>query len=386
MSPTRDDYDLIEKLKKLIKVSQRIKISKVVEYLGISEVKFLSIISDLGDEMPIKIDDDYLVVEDFNNFADFLDEQFDTWGSMEASKIGKVDKLANFGGTSAGPVAEMDSKSAIEFNKSSLGSFGDELVEPAGSNSAIVHPSGARNDYHGTQFVTNDYEVMIELENLLGGTPIPRVQKIEYNTFGYIEEDQRVIGLGLHNKGLSSFPAVIGRLSNLKELWLYGNDLVSVPESIGELQSLQTLSLAKNKLTAIPASIGNLRSLQVLSLGNNNLTALPESIGNLLNLHGLWLGFNKLTALPETIGNLINLKELYIGYNQLSSLPETFGNLKSLESLWLNGNNLVNLPNSIQGLKNLKKLHLQGNSLRSLQKSLKKWMQELKKNGCEVKK
>ncbi|MHA1847295.1 MAG: hypothetical protein ACTSXU_06595, partial [Promethearchaeota archaeon] len=38
-----------------------------------------------------KIDADYIVVNDFNDFVDYIDKQFDTWSDMEKLKKGKLE-------------------------------------------------------------------------------------------------------------------------------------------------------------------------------------------------------------------------------------------------------------------------------------------------------
>jgi len=58
---------------------------------------------------------------------------------------------------------------------------------------------------------------MIELEKMIGEA-IPKVWKIEWNTFGYMEESGHVVGLGLYNKNLSSLPESIGNLRSLQIL------------------------------------------------------------------------------------------------------------------------------------------------------------------------
>jgi len=162
--------------------------------------------------------------------------------------------------------------------------------------------------YHGVELNRIEYEVMIELEKMVGEA-IPKVSEIDSYTFlftfGYMEESGHVVGLGLYKKKLSSLPESIGNLNSLKELYIGGNQLISLPESIGNLNSLQELDLSYNKLTSLPESIGNLNSLKKLDISNNQLTSLPESIGNLNSLQIFDLEANGLTSLPERIKNAL---------------------------------------------------------------------------------
>jgi Leucine-rich repeat (LRR) protein len=156
--------------------------------------------------------------------------------------------------------------------------------------------------------------------------------------------------LELNYLGLTEVPPEIGRLSNLQELYLYGNQLSSLPPEIGNLSSLQELYLYDNQLSSLPPEIGNLSSLQELHLYNNQLSSLPAEIGNLDKLELLFLNFNQLSSLPTEFGDLANLQALLLNNNQLSSLPTEFGNLTNLCFLDLRNNSFQDIPIAITPL------------------------------------
>ena len=108
-------------------------------------------------------------------------------------------------------------------------------------------------------------------------------------------------------------------------------NLKTLPDEIGKLINLKYLYLSKNKLTSIPADIGNLINLHTLYLQYNNLTVLPKEICNLINLHKLYLSYNNLITMPVEIGNLINLKELHLAGNKLTTIPITITNIRDVE-------------------------------------------------------
>jgi Leucine-rich repeat (LRR) protein len=112
------------------------------------------------------------------------------------------------------------------------------------------------------------------------------------------------------------------------------------------------LDLSYKNLTSLPAKIGNLINLKELHLDNNKLTSLPAEIGKLINLQTLYLKNIQLSSLPAEIGNLINLKYLYLNENQLTSLPAEIGNLINLQELYLDNNQLTSLPVEILKIKN----------------------------------
>ena len=172
--------------------------------------------------------------------------------------------------------------------------------------------------------------------------------------------------LNLANKGLTSLPAEIGRLTNLTELYLYNNQLTGLPAEIWRLTNLTGLYLYNNQLTGLPVEIGKLTNLTLLDLYNNQLTGVPAEIGRLTNLTTLYLDNNQLTGVPAEIGRLTNLTDLYLYDNQLTGVPAEIGRLTNLTGLELSGNQLTGLPAEIGRLTNLTWLDLSYNQLTGL--------------------
>ncbi|MHA1699533.1 MAG: hypothetical protein ACTSWN_11885 [Promethearchaeota archaeon] len=114
MSRTTDQHELLEKFKKIINVSQRIKRVKVARYLGISELDLVSLIADLENELPVKINADYIIVEDFDDFVAYTDQLFGSWAEMENSKVGKLDIMLG-----SGDANEKAIKSSVLFDSDS---------------------------------------------------------------------------------------------------------------------------------------------------------------------------------------------------------------------------------------------------------------------------
>ncbi|MEH2205316.1 MAG: COR domain-containing protein [Nostoc sp.] len=190
--------------------------------------------------------------------------------------------------------------------------------------------------------------------NKLSSLPVEIVQLINLQT------------LDLRSNLLSSVPAEIFQLIKLQTLYLSGNQLSSVPAEIFQLISLQTLYLSGNQLSSLPVEIFQLTNLQTLGLDKNQLSSLPAEFVQLTKLQTLSLRSNQVSSLPAEFGQLTNLQILSLNENQLSSLPEEFGQLTNLQTLYLSGNQLSSLPAQFGQLTKLQTLGLDKNQLSSL--------------------
>jgi len=113
------------------------------------------------------------------------------------------------------------------------------------------------------------------------------------------------------------FPAAIGKLTNLTELYL-DNQLTALPPEIWNLTNLTVLYLNDNQLTALPPEIGRLTSLITLRANGNRLTSIPPTIAELVNIRkftknsgGLDLSNNLLTVLPPSVVSGLETYEIF---------------------------------------------------------------------------
>ena len=179
------------------------------------------------------------------------------------------------------------------------------------------------------------------------------------------------------NRLEGALPPEIGQLTKLQELHLEVNLLEgALPPEIGRLDSLQWLGLYGNELSGpIPAEVGRLAELQILDLSFNSFTgSIPPALTRLSNLSYLGLYSNELSGeIPPRIGDLAKLRLLNLGHNRLTGpIPPEIGNLRNLESLLLfgidtnpeEGNRLTGtIPPEIGNLANLNVLNLGANRL-----------------------
>jgi internalin A len=97
----------------------------------------------------------------------------------------------------------------------------------------------------------------------------------------FLNKEMHVVGLGLDEFGLDSFPRTIFKFKHLQVLALANNNIEELPSEIGTLSTLQKLIMVRNRLTAVPSEIGLLQNLDCLILMHNNIKTLPREIVNL---------------------------------------------------------------------------------------------------------
>ena len=229
--------------------------------------------------------------------------------------------------------------------------------------------------FDDTPVLQSDAKVLNYFENELS-LPLPAISlrdffrlnrgQTEDEVYGYLIEDNRVIGLGLDGSDLESLSAIILNLSSLKYLSLKNNHLTEIPTFINNIETLEMLDLTKNFLRKLPP-LQNLTVLYHLILKDNQLESLSLLPRNLQSLNLRW---NKIKKLPGRLPS--SLKSLNIAQNRLFELHNSLGELSDLEELNLYGNNIRILPESIGSLQKLKSLIVRINKLESLPRSLEK--------------
>ena len=161
------------------------------------------------------------------------------------------------------------------------------------------------------------------------------------------DESGRIIFLDLTNNepekdGIKYLPPEIGKLTQLKMLFLGKNSILSLPDEIGQLTNLKKLDVQYNELIDLPATIGNLSSLEQFDGRYNQFASLPDEFFKLNKLQWLQLWGNEFKLLPEDIGKLTSLKELYVIHNKLIDLPKCVTRMKSLKYIDFQDNYICN--------------------------------------------
>ena len=210
--------------------------------------------------------------------------------------------------------------------------------------------------------LTNLIYLNLHSNDLSGGIPdLSRITGLEElylaRNADHDEDGNKVQGTGLTGR----IPTWLNDMTDMRELWLWGNSLSgSIPDLSG-MTSLKRLKLANNRLTGgVPEAsrlppnmtwliidrnplgggvpdLSSLTSLKLLWLHSNGLTgAVPTGDKFSTGLDDLNLRDNMLTGTIPDLSNLDNLTRLRLHNNSLSGeVPATLGGLDSLKHLWL---------------------------------------------------
>ncbi len=191
------------------------------------------------------------------------------------------------------------------------------------------------------------------------------------NNADYVTNDDgkkvKIEGTGLTGQ----IPTWLNGMTNMEELWLWGNSLTGTVPNLSGMTSLDKLKLANNNLTGgIPqastlppnmtwliidrnpfrGTIPNLSSLsrlRLLWLHSSRLTGTVPAGSNFpASLDDLNLRDNMLTGTIPDLSNLDNLTRLRLHNNSLSGeVPATLGGLDSLKQLWLHNEDATKTSN-----------------------------------------
>lgn len=163
-------------------------------------------------------------------------------------------------------------------------------------------------------------------------------------------------------------------LTELRELWLFGNRLKELPPGIfADLGELERLLLGYNRLAELPPGVfSGLSRLKDLSFQVNELTDLPPGIlSGLSRLEELWIHTNDLRELPDGISELSNLRRFVAWENRIETLPPVFSGLADLELISLQQNRLAAIhDDALADLPSLDHLGLSHNRLTELSPGL----------------
>lgn len=176
------------------------------------------------------------------------------------------------------------------------------------------------------------------------------------------KDDGSTLTLSLTEVIISRPTKILNSKLNLSNLHLSSLDCIDMYSSI----KLEEIDLSHNHISTIPAAVFSLPNLKYLNLSYNKLKQLPENSKNMQELKKLNLSYNQFEEFPESVCELKNLWRLDIDHNQLTMAPDSIKKLSKLRWLLLNNNKLELLPESVSTLLNLHKLDVSNNMLMHL--------------------
>jgi Leucine-rich repeat (LRR) protein len=154
----------------------------------------------------------------------------------------------------------------------------DAFKSAGGAEPAALKPASAPSSQPEALSPTSlDYKAVRNILDVNG----LKDRKVEGCT---VVEKGRVVKLYLQEGGVTELPASIGTLTELRVLHVYGDRslghkmLEKISPGIGHCTKLEELLLDQNDLTTLPAEITSLTNLKKLSLADNKLKDLPPAV------------------------------------------------------------------------------------------------------------
>ena len=159
-------------------------------------------------------------------------------------------------------------------------------------------------------------------------------------------------------------PPSLSYLTNLRELFLWGNQLSGPIPNLSRLTSLQYLYLQDNQLSGMIPDLSRLTELRRVFLEQNQLEGEIPYLSDLTKLQDLYLRGNLLEGEIPYLGGLTKLQRLDLQDNKLSGeIPPSLGTLDRLRVLSLQDNQLTGQIPDLASLQTLFFLELTRNQL-----------------------
>ncbi|KKL66941.1 hypothetical protein LCGC14_2139980, partial [marine sediment metagenome] len=182
------------KLKRILKVSDSIKMEQMRDMLDLDTKTFNTQILDWAEEFGFRIDGEFIIINKntVDNFIDRLDKQFETWDKMETDKIGKLGELRSENYITSKPKEKTIRKEAEHKRKEE-----EERLKKIIS-------------FRGGQILQFEANILQMLETQLK-KQFTLVNKIYYNTqMGFSVGNNKITGIGFYDCRISTLPESIG--------------------------------------------------------------------------------------------------------------------------------------------------------------------------------
>jgi hypothetical protein len=161
---------------------------------------------------------------------------------------------------------------------------------------------------------------------------------------------------------LTLFPFTLFSLPELTKLDLSGTGLSSLPAGIRYMANLKIAFFSNCKFTTFPAELSGCPKLEMVAFRSNGMMHIPEDALP-SRLRWLILTDNVIEALPRSIGRCERLQKCMLSGNQLTELPEEMQACRKLGLLRLSANRFETFPTWLFEMPELAYLSFAGNPL-----------------------
>ena len=189
------------------------------------------------------------------------------------------------------------------------------------------------------------------------------------NNADYNADDSKVRNSGLTGR----IPTWLNGMTNMRELWLWGNSLTGTVPNLSGMTSLVKLKLANNNLTGgVPQASTLPPNMTWLIIDRNPFRGTIPNLSSLSRLRLLWLHNNGLTGeIPAGTMFPASVDDLNLRDNMLTGAIPDLSSLDMATRVRLHGNMLTGeVPASLGRLDSLKQLWLWENDLTSINAGL----------------
>lgn len=209
-----------------------------------------------------------------------------------------------------------------------------------------------------------DFNKICKLKNLR----TLEISGAKIDSFPAAFNDLRLFRLSLDiqrsNESCLVFPAGLGRMTELKDLFVGSAGKIKLPDEIGNLTALVSFGTSFTSFETLPANFGNLQKLNSLSIYyNHELTSLPTSMSSLTQLQTVSItSCEKLAQFPA-ICNSTGMINLSLSDNVITSIPPEIGNLKKMNYFVMENDKLRSLPPQLLELSAIRMINVRKNQV-----------------------
>ncbi|XP_039164464.1 disease resistance protein RPV1 [Eucalyptus grandis] len=185
-----------------------------------------------------------------------------------------------------------------------------------------------------------------------------------------IEDIKTLVSLNVSScTRLEELPKGVGRMEELRELFINDTSIQEIPLSGDGLMKLETLRASCcNRLEELPVGVGRMEKLRELLIDNTSVQEIPISGDGLMKLETLSAsGCRRLKELPTEVGRMEELRELILDHTNIQEIPISGSGLMKLQILNVSScRRIEELPAQVGHMKELRELLINDTAIREI--------------------